>query len=194
MTRITGPITSLLSAYRGGDSTALEELFRVVCPDLRRIASNLLIKERRGHLLQPTGLVNEAFIRFCRANPVSYADRHVFFAAFVRHMRRVLTDYARKRLAQKRLEDPDYTKTEVGNPVWEEILDLDRALGELQVYEPLAAQIVFLKFYAGFSNDEAAAGLDVSPRTVNRSWEWARRFLRRNLIGANVRNVLPIDL
>lgn len=189
-----GPITALLTAYQQGESQALQELFDVVSPELRRIAGRLMRNERSGHLLQPTGLVNEAFLRLFNGKPIPYGDSTGFFAASVRHMRRVLTDYARARLAQKRQESVDHSCPADAHLGLEEIIDLNRVLGELLEHQPLAAQIVGLKFYAGLTIEEIAAALNTSERNVVRSWTWARTFLHKKLNGAKGSSFAPFIL
>ena len=186
----TGRVTQLLAEYRCGHTQALHELVEVVSPELRRIAGRLMLGERRGHVLPPTGLVNEAFLRLFNGKPVPYGSSREFFAASVKHMRRVLTDYARMSLALKRKEPRTPSASEAANSAFmaslepEQLMDLNRALDELQKHEPDAARVVELKFYAGLSIDEIAAVLETSPRSVVRTWEWARTWLHRNLSGA----------
>jgi len=188
-----GRVTRLLSAYRDGSAGALDELVEVVAPELRRIAGRLMRSERRAHTLRPTGLVNEAFLRLFNGKPAPYGTSEQFFAASVRHMRRVLTDYARMSLAQKR-QPPDASllpgKREL---TAEQLLDLNRALEALEQHEAAAARVVELKFYAGMSIDEIAAALGTSPRSVVRTWEWSRAWLHRHLAGANLAGFTPLS-
>jgi RNA polymerase sigma-70 factor, ECF subfamily len=176
-----GRITGLLDAYRQGEPQVLEELFEVVCPELRRIAAGLMRNEYCDHLLQPTGLVNEAFLRLFNGRPVPYGDTQGFFAASVKHMRRILTDYARARLAQKRRKPLNYDSLASLDHSLEHWIDVNRALDLLDQHEPQAVRIVALKFYAGLSIEEIAAVMGVSPRTVDRTWQWARAWLHRQL-------------
>jgi RNA polymerase sigma-70 factor, ECF subfamily len=176
-----GAITQLLTACESGEAKSVHELFHMVSPELRRIAGRLMRNERREHLLQPTGLVNEAFLRLFNGRPVRYQDSRSFFAASVREMRRVLTDYARNRLAQKRQQPEVGSRTTSSELSLEELVDLNFALDELQAHEPRAGEIVGLKFYAGLSIEEIAAALEISPRSVARTWEWTRAWLARRL-------------
>ena len=190
---MSGRITLLLAAYRPGESAILEELIQVVAPELRRIASRLMRHERQGHTLRPTGLVNEAFLRLFNGKPAPFGDSRQFFAASVRHMRRVLTDYARMTQALKR-QEPDGPPPETGSamPSPEQLIDLSRALDELQEHQAAAAIVVELKFYGGLSIEEIAAVLETSPRSVVRTWEWARAWLHRRLSGADRASFTPL--
>lgn len=190
-----GPVTGLLSAYRNGEINALRELMENVSPELRRAAGRLMSHERDGHVLQPTGLVNEAFLRLFSGSEIPFKNTRELMAAAVRHMRRVLTDYARMNLAAKRQVRAEETDLLRRDPVSAEtLLDLNNALEEMARHEPRAAKIVELKFYAGFSIDEIAATLESSPRTVVRDWEWARAFLERYLNGVNGEDFTPLSL
>jgi RNA polymerase sigma factor (TIGR02999 family) len=154
----------------------------MVYPELRRIARNVISRERNGHILQPTSLVHEAFFRLFNGDLPACNSSQEFFAAAVRHMRWVLTDYARKGLAAKRREEP--LPVAGGGVSYEQLLDLNRALDELEFHQPQAARIVELKYYVGLSIEEIAAILEISPRTVVRNWDWARAWLQRYLGGA----------
>jgi len=182
---LQGPVTKFLAAYRNGQVDVLHELLQIVTPELRRIAGRLMSRERDGHILRPTGLVNEAFLRLFNGKDVPFGNTKEFLAASVRHMRRVLTDYARANLARKRQESLESWLLFSRSTLTPEMLvDLSRALDELMQREPRAARIVEMKFYAGLSIEEIASVLDASPRTVVRDWEWARSFLERYLSGA----------
>lgn len=188
-----GPVTELLAAYRNGEINALRELMDVVTPELRRAAGRLMSREKAGHLLRPTGLVNEAFLRLFNGSEVPFANTREFMAASVRHMRRVLMDYGRMNLAAKRQAGavlPAVSHDPIGPEV---LVDLNRALEEMAMHQPRAAQIVEMKFYAGLSIDEIASVLESSPRTVVRDWEWARAFLVRYLSGVKGEDSTPLS-
>jgi RNA polymerase sigma factor (TIGR02999 family) len=139
-------------------------------------------KERVEHTLQPTALVNEAFFRLFNGQEVPFENTQQFFAASVRNMRLVLIDHARKTLAVKRIA-ADHPISDM-SLTSEELLDIGLALDELAAHEPDVARIVELKFYGGLSIEEIAAVLESSPRSVVRTWTWARAWLYRRLRGA----------
>jgi len=178
-----GRITALLAAHREGDAQALHDLVEFVWPELHRLASILMQRERRGHVLRPTALVNEAFLRLFRGEALPYQDSSGFLQASVKHMRRVLVDYARRSLAAKRQHSEGEALSGMEEPSLEEIVDLDRALNQLFELDPQAAAIVELKFYAGLSIEEIAAIVERPPRTVVRTWEWSRAWLHERLAG-----------
>src|SRR5262249_32855486 len=138
-----GPATLLLAAYRGGNVDSIRELMEIVAPELRRIAGCLMRRERSDHILRPTGLVNEAFLRLFNGRQIPFENSEELFAASVRCMRNVLTDHARRNLARKRQEPdvPPSAGVETGLTP-EELIDLSRALDELEEHEPRAARIV----------------------------------------------------
>lgn len=151
--------------------------------------------ERSGHVLRPTGLVNEAFLRLFNGSEIPFGNTREFMAASVRHMRRVLTDYARLNLAAKRqMPEPERDSFAGRDPIAPEVLlDLNRALDEMAKHEPRAAEIVEMKFYAGLSIEEIASAIGASTRTVVREWEWARTFLERQLAGVKEDSSTPLS-
>ena len=176
--------TEFLHALRSGDVEALEPLFVCVLAELRRRARLLLLNERAGHTLQPTGLVNEAFVRLFDGKPVPWENSAEFFASASREMRRVLTDHARRANAQKRqsrlsVELKDEHKAETADPY--DSIEVDRALAALEVESPRAVSIVEMRFYGGLENAEIANILGINKRTVEREWAWARAWLQRHL-------------
>lgn len=181
-------ITESLRAWEQGDDGALERLLPLVYAELRAIAARHLGAERSGHTLQPTALVNEAYLRLHGLGDVPWHDRTHFFAIASRIMRRVLVDHARGRLAQKRGADAprlllDEQLDEAVQPSLDaaELIDLDRALDELATAEPRLARLVELRFFSGLGIDEASALLGCSARTAKRDWAFARAWLLHRL-------------
>ena len=184
-TASSGQVTQLLRAWSDGDQQALEQLLPLVDAELRRLARAYMYRERRDHTLQPTALINEAFIRLAGAQSIRWQDRAHFFGICARLMRRVLVDYARARGFQKR--GPGAEKVplnEVSIPVPElpvDIVALDLALDALAIKDERKSRVVELKFFAGLSTEEAAEVLRVSPDTVKRDWRMAKLWLLRQL-------------
>jgi RNA polymerase sigma-70 factor, ECF subfamily len=178
-------VTELLQAWRGGDGKAEERLLGLVYAELRRIARRHLAREEPGHTLQTTALVHEAYLRLLGQKGVDWHDRAHFFALASTMMRRVLVDSARARLAGKRAHHETPLSVATGLPTADgrevELLDLDRALDLLAREHPRAARIVEMRFFAGLENREIAAVLELSERTVERDWSFARAWLRREL-------------
>lgn len=177
-------LTRILRDWTEGDTSAVERLTPIVYAELHRIASRSMARERDGHLLQPSALVNEAFVRLIAGEPVEWTNRAHFFAHSARLMRRILIDFARAQKAQKRgcgqrpqmdLSDVhDLTPAE-SKPV--EFLDLNAALDELAELSPRQAQVVELRYFGGLEIPEVALVLDVSEATVIRDWRVARAWL-----------------
>lgn len=180
-------VTRLLQAWSDGDETALAHLMPLVDAELRRLARGCMGRERKGHTLQPTALVNEAFLRLAGARDVRWQDRAHFMGIAARLMRRVLVDHARSRGYQKRgggaervpLDDAVLEAAE--RPVT--VLALDRALEEFATIDARRSQVVELRFFGGLTLEETAGVLDVSVETVKRDWRLARLWLLRELKG-----------
>ena len=160
----------------------------MVYAELRAIAARHFGAERPGHTLQPTALVNEAFLRLRGLSGVPWHDRTHFFAIASRIMRRLLVDHARARMAQKR--GSDTSKVVVAEGLLdgiqpeidaEELIDLDHALDELAAESPRLAKLVELRFFSGLGIDEACSLLGCSPRTAKRDWAFARAWLLHRL-------------
>jgi RNA polymerase sigma factor (TIGR02999 family) len=178
-------VTDLLLAWRAGDGTALDRLTPLVHAELRRLAAHYLRRERAGHTLQPTALVNEAYLRLVDVNRVEWQGRRHFFGVSARIMRRVLVDLARARGYQKRggdalrvTLDPALVPAEGRS---DDVIEIDDALRALADVDARKAQVVELRFFGGLSIEETAGVLDVSPETVKRDWRLARSWLRRRL-------------
>ena len=182
----TPTVTTLLKEWRSGDPDALDALAPIVYDDLRRIAARHLQSERSGHTLQATALVNEAFLRLADAD-VSFADRAHFFAIAARTIRRILTDYGRARLSQKRGGGiSPITLDEARTPDTRtiDILELDDALERLGEIDERKSDILVLHYFGGLSYEETAAALALSPATVDRSLRFAKAWLANELKNA----------
>ena len=182
-------ITVLLRKWSAGDAGALPRLVEQVYPELHRIAARHLSRERAGHTLQPTALVNEAYMRLAQQRPgKQWADRTHFFAVAAHVVRAVLVDHARARGAVKRgsggiaVTLTDASAQVEAPPV--DLLDLDAALQSLEKLDPDQVRIVEMRYFAGLSIDETAAALGTSGTTVKRGWLAAKTYIRRHLDGA----------
>jgi RNA polymerase sigma factor (TIGR02999 family) len=174
-----GDVTRLLDAAGSGDRAALDRLYGQVYDELRRLAESRLRRERAGHTLQPTALVNEAYLRL---NPdrSSWENRRHFFGAAAQAMRRILVDHARQKLADKRAAGARVTLSDLDIAAPEEDLDVlavNDALDVLAQEDPRLSEVVSLRFFAGMSVEETARALDVSPITIKRDWAFARAWL-----------------
>jgi RNA polymerase sigma factor (TIGR02999 family) len=172
-------------AWREGDRAALDQLIPLVHAELRRLACREMGRERQGHMLQATALVNEAYLRLIDVRQVQWQNRAHFFAMSARLMRRILVDFARARRYQKRgggapdvsLDDALLAGTERGR----DLVALDDALQALAALDPRKSQVVELRFFGGLSVEESAEALQVSPETVMRDWKLAKVWLLREL-------------
>ncbi len=185
-------VTELVSglARSTSDRRAIaDELFREVYGDLRRLARRFMRQERVGHTLQPTALVNEAYVRMVDQRRVDWRGRSHFFSVGARVMRRLLVDHARRRGAIKRAGDRRrVTLRESLNPngrrmelALEDVLSLDAALSKLSELDERAARVVELRFFGGLDMTEVAEVVGVSKRTSEGDWAHARAWLRREL-------------
>ncbi len=181
MTSLPGDLTGLLLDWMAGDDDALERLTPVIYEDLKRIARNRLRGERSGHTLQPTALVNEAYLRLVDQERVQWTCRAHFFAVSARIMRRILVDHARRRRAGKRGAQAAAITLDaaagVAEPLDVDLVRLDDALKDLTRRDRRQGRIVELRFFAGLTIDETAAVLRVSPATVKLDWAMARAWL-----------------
>ena len=178
-------ITGLLAAWGEGDEAALERLMPLVYDELRRLARRYMNRERPGHTLQTTALVNEAYLRLVNWREVRWQNRAHFYAVSAQMMRRILVDAARARAAQKRGDARvyfDFDATAVVSPRPDRsILALDDALAAFAQIAPRKAKVVELRYFGGLSEEEIAEVLNVSARTIRRDWEFARVWLAREL-------------
>lgn len=180
----TATVSQLLQAWGQGDLQAREDLVQLVYQQLRKRAAGYLRRERRDHTLQPTALVNEAYIRLMGQERVTWLNRAQFFGVAAQIMRRILVDHARERQAVKRPGGVRVTLDEgmrAVPPIDCEVLMLDDALQELAAMDERQAQIVELKYFGGLSEEEIAAVLSLSRATVTREWQSARAWLYRRM-------------
>jgi RNA polymerase sigma factor (TIGR02999 family) len=181
-------ITELLQAHAGGDASALDALLPRVYDQLRRIARNRLRRERPGHTLAATELVNEAFLKLVPLERVDWRSRTHFYAIASRAMRNVLVDHAERRGAVKRAASANAVPLEENSAVTEQPLEdliaLSRALTRLEQLDARQARVVECRFFGGLSLDETAAALNTSAATVSRDWAFARAWLHTELASA----------
>ena len=177
-------VTQLLAAWSDGDETALEQLIPIIHAELRRLARHYLKRERPGHTLQTSALVNEAYLRLINWKTARFESRAHFFGVSAQLMRRILVDFARRR---PRVEgdsvrhvslDEALSVTVDPDP---DLVALDEALVELAQLDPRKARIVELRFFGGLSVEETAEFLGVSPATALREWNKAKAWLYREL-------------
>jgi RNA polymerase sigma factor (TIGR02999 family) len=181
----TQEITQLLIAWNNGDEAALEQLTPLVHSELHRLAKRYMARERQGHILQTTALVNEAWLRLIDWENVEWKNRAHFFGLAARIMRRILVDFARARRREKRGGgEIQVSLSEAANIAQERSADLvalDDALQTLEKMEPRQAHVVELRFFAGLSLEETAEALKVSLSTVRRDWSLVEAWLYREL-------------
>jgi RNA polymerase sigma factor (TIGR02999 family) len=186
MSEATSPnVTQLLVAWGKGDQHAFDALMPEVRKELHRLAAHYMAEEPPGHDLQPTALINEAYLRLVDWKNIQWADRAHFFGMAANMMRRVLVDYARSRDRLKRGgEAIQVSFTEAANvpiPQSADVLALDKALRELEKIDSRKSQIVEMRFFGGLSQEETSEALHVSVATVRRDWSLARAWLAREL-------------
>jgi RNA polymerase sigma factor (TIGR02999 family) len=178
------PVTELLTSWRAGDPAALEALIPVVYDELHRLAHHYLRGERRGHTLQSTALVNEAYLRLVSQGPGQIGDRAHFIGVAAHLMRQILVDYARAQHAAKRDGGRRIALEEALHPLQVEdvdVIDLDKALKGLEQLDEKQSRIVELRFFGGLSIEDTATLIGLSPATVKREWAMAKAWLSREL-------------
>lgn len=175
-----GEITKLLQAVAEGDSLAMERLISLVQARLQEMAAFRMRQEREEHTLQPTALVNEAYLRLVSGEP-RWENRAHFFGAAAEAMRRVLVDHARKFNAEKRgggAQHVTFSQLDVAAVEPDiDVLELNEAINALEHHDGRLADVVRLRYFVGLSIEETAGALDVSPATVKRDWTYARAWL-----------------
>ncbi len=180
-------VTALLAQASRGNAAALERLIPLVYGELRAIAARHLRRERANHTLQPTALVNEAFLKLVGQRDVNWQNRAHFFGVSANMMRRILVDYARAGRAEKRAGGLTRVTLDDANVAAEsrdvDLLALDDALSTLADKDPKLAHLVELRFFAGLTTKETAEVLGVSTSTVEREWVAARAWLFRAMTG-----------
>ena len=181
-------ITQLLAEWRDGNQSALDELYPLVYDELHRLARRYMSREPKGHTLQATALINEAYVRLVDQRNVHWANRSHFFAISAQIMRRILIDHARRHRYAKRgggalqvsLEEVAAITPDPGG----ELLRLDEALKSLAEMDPRRSQVVELRYFGGLNNEEIAGVLNISENTVTRDWNMARAWLYQQLTGS----------
>jgi RNA polymerase sigma-70 factor (ECF subfamily) len=182
-----GEVTQLLNAWCKGDAQALERLAPVVETELRRLARKYLSREQAGDTLQPTALVNEAYVRLIGWNAMEWQNRTHFYAVAAKMMRRILVNQAISKGRQKRGGSAllvSLAEADQAHQRSADILALDEALIKLARIDDRKSQLVELRFFAGLTTEETAEILSVSVRTVHREWDLARAWLFRELRGS----------
>jgi RNA polymerase sigma factor (TIGR02999 family) len=178
-------ITALLRKWSDGEPAAADELTPLLYAELRRLAHRLLLQERPNHTLHSAELVHEAFLRMIDQTQARWQDRAHFYKASAQIMRHILVDHARARLRQKRGAGATMLVINEAIDIPEQrsfdVVALDDALEGLAKLDPQQSRIVELRFFAGFSIDETAQALGISPRTVERDWVTARAWLLREI-------------
>jgi RNA polymerase sigma-70 factor, ECF subfamily len=178
-------VTRLLLELSTGQPGAMDRLVPLVYDELKALASSQLRRERGEHTLGPTALVHEAFFRLVDQRSVSWQGKSHFFGVAAQAMRRILVDHARRHAASKRERQLQVTlESDVAlasDAASEEVLAVDEALARLAAMDPRQAQLVELRYFAGFSIEETAELMDISPATVKREWAFARAWLQKEL-------------
>jgi RNA polymerase sigma-70 factor, ECF subfamily len=175
-------VTLLLRNFQPGDDAKASRLMELIYPELRKLARTRFRSEQCGHILEPTALVHEAYLRLVEHEDHNWESRAHFYAAAANVMRRILIDCARARNADKR--EPGRTAMSLDQAVGlteeqsMELLDLDRALSELEQFSPRQARVVELRYFTGLSVPEVARALGLNPRSVDRDWATALAWLR----------------
>ena len=177
-----GDVTALLQRWRAGDAAAESILFEIVQPELHKIALNYMGRERPGHTLQPTALLNETYIKLTGARDLDWRDRHHFYALAARAMRRFLIDYARARGNEVRLPFDDIVPMIAADSRNIELaIAIDMLLDELGKENADRCSMVELKYFLGLTDEEAAEALHLPLRTAQRRWIEARKWLFERL-------------
>ena len=183
-----GQVTVLLKAMKSGDQSAADKLFPLVYQELHRLAASYMHRERKDHTLQPTALINEAYLRLARED-IDWQNREHFIGVAANVMRRVLVDHARAHKAAMR--GGGFVRVEMDDNVAvsedksEEVLMLDEALTRLQALNPRQARVVELRYFGGLSVEQVASILRVAPRSVKRDWALARIWLFKEIQGTS---------
>ena len=180
-----GNITQLLVRWREGDRTALDQMLPLVRRELDRLARRHLARERKDHTMQPSSLVQEAFLRLLKGDDISWRNRAHFYAVASQVMRRILVDYARARKRVKRGGSPVRVDIE-GAPALsaaqvDDVVEIDLALERLAAVDERKSRVFEMRFFGGLEVEETAAALGVSTVTVIRDWKFATAWLRREL-------------
>jgi RNA polymerase sigma factor (TIGR02999 family) len=180
-----GEVTTLLTAWANGDQTALNKLIPLVYAELHRIARRAWSEQQQYNTLQPTALINEAYLKLANVENASFQDRCHFFAVSCTAMRQILVNHARQRLTYKHGGEHVKVSLDEAQPVVHqeaaEIVTLHEALEALQAVDPRKAKVVEMRYFGGLGIEETAEALGVSVGTVNRDWRLARSWLIRHM-------------
>lgn len=187
---MVGDVTQLLAALSEGHDSAADKLVPIIYDELRRMAHGLLLGERAGHTLQTTALVHEAYLKLANGRGAQWKDRAHFFAIAAQAMRRILVDHARTQKRDKRggrwnrlpFDDQGGLTIEPGSDDVD-LIALDDALSRLAQDQPQAGRVVEMRYFGGLSTDDIALALNVSGRTIEREWRYARAWLFDELGG-----------
>ena len=181
-------ITQLLAEWSDGNQAALDELYPLVYNELHRLARRYMSRERKGHTLQTTALINEAYVRLVDQKNVHWANRSHFFAISAQIMRRILIDHARRHAYAKRGGGAQQVSLDdvamVARDLSSDLVQLDEALKTLAKMDARRCHVVELRYFGGLSNEEIAGVLKVSENTVTRDWNLARAWLYQQLSGS----------
>ncbi len=180
-------ISRILADWNAGKKDALEEIFPLITCELRQIAHAQMRKEGANHTLQTTALINEAYIKLVEQKNVEWKNRAHFFAIASTIMRRILLDYAKTRLRDKRGGGAEHVEIKdaynISIEKSKELVALDEALERLAEVDPLKSRIVEMRHFGGMTVDETAEALEIAPITVMRHWNLAKAWLRREIVG-----------
>ena len=189
MSTLSNSVTQLLIEWRDGDKTALDKLVPLVYEELRRLAHYYMRRERAGHTLQTSGLVNEAYLRLVDHKGMRWQNREHFYAVAAQAMRRILVDYARSRNYAKRGGEALIVELDeaaiVAKKQVADLVALDDALQDLAAIDPRKSRIVEMRYFGGMSVEETASVLGVAPITVMREWSAAKAWLLRQMSAEN---------
>lgn len=181
LSQLMNDVSQILEGVGKGNQQIANDLFPFVYDELRKMAAMQIMKEKPGQTLQPTALVHEAFLRLVGSNQESLTNRQYFFAAAAEAMRRILVERARSRVTLKRGAGRQQVDFEAVPAAWDDsldqVLDVDAVLSQLGTVEPQAAELVKLRFFAGFTVEEASEILGLSLRSAHRLWAYAKAWL-----------------
>jgi len=180
MTEPATDVTRILKRWSRGEADARDQVIESVYHELKRVARAQLARERAEHTLQPTALVNEAYLKLLGVDRIQVNDRVHFIAVAARMMRQILIDSGRRRQAGKRNNDVPpslFFGTVAGQTETVDLMSLDDALRKLEAQHPDQAQVVELRYFGGLTIEETAAAMDISPSTAKRHWRTARAWL-----------------
>jgi RNA polymerase sigma factor (TIGR02999 family) len=187
MSEGSGEVTRLLAQLRAGHGDAAGELAPLIYQELHRLAAACMRRERAEHTLQPTALVNEAYIRLVGQRDVQWQNRSHFYGIASQVMRRVLLDYARKRRSSKRGGEQKKVEFDenllASDQQLEVALSVDECLQRLERIDPQQSRVVELRFFGGLNVEETAEVLGISTATVKREWQFAKAWLQREMNG-----------